>query len=194
MHVAAYGQPKVSDCGNQRLWRTTRNYNLVVRGTTPFIFLIWTLIPDVKIDWISSKMFHLLRFHRYEDYIIYVTFSFLWIDCIFLLEVNVMAVCLGYDCVCIMSKIIHRRMQSPPDYPVNCCGMITILECHLEYLQKSQVVCQNSYILHWKKKECHKFLKPHKSGFYSATQRVIILTCVFESMCKRYAYICIRSK
>ena len=36
---------------NQKLWRTTRNYNLFVRVTTPFIFswrfLIWTLFQTV---------------------------------------------------------------------------------------------------------------------------------------------------
>lgn len=39
---SCFGLRQLTDI--QNLWRTTRNYNLVVRGTTSFIFLIRTLV------------------------------------------------------------------------------------------------------------------------------------------------------
>ena len=42
---SCFGLWKLTD--NQNLLRTTRNYNLVVRGTTPFIFLTQTLMSTI---------------------------------------------------------------------------------------------------------------------------------------------------
>ena len=53
---------------NQKLWRTTRNYNLIARATTPFIFLTQTLL---QCAW--SKIYHLCS--QFEKSVVMQTFK-----------------------------------------------------------------------------------------------------------------------